>query len=641
MCGIAGRFSSQHLPKDFVWSTRASELLAHRGPDDSGHFADEHCELVHRRLAINDLSPNGYQPMINEDGTVFVVFNGEIYNHAQLRQHLQSHGHRFRSTADTEVLVHLYEERGEKMLDSLEGMFAFAIYDQRACTLLLARDRFGIKPLYWAEQNGQLIFASEMKAILAFPGFIPKVDRQAVYDYLGLTYVPEPATGFENIAVLPKGTFLLQNCRSSAMHRFWQIRAEPDPNTRTSSAIENAGQLLSETVKRYSVADVKVGTLLSGGLDSSLIVAAHACRSDKPLSTFSVQFPERGYDESPLAKAVSVHCKTQHSVVSLDHTPLSPELLERLFTHFDQPFADTSLIPTYLVCRAIRSQGLKCALSGDGGDEVFGGYARFWRANKFAALMKIPRQLQSAASAPVSLAAMMTRDLGRQLKKALFLARIGCEDLSVLLAGFSNYLNEEEKQKLVPDEARSGLLTVYRLFASPGPQGFTTLEDLSRRITGNLFDVGLPSDMLRKVDMMSMLAGIEIRVPMLDENLTAFGLTLPHSLKTDGHRGKLVLRGLADKWLPKAVSNHPKHGFRIPLDVLLTRDLKDMLHDILLSPSSRTRGLLNVKRVEELISRLCSASRSGNGEVSRDGVVQRVFSFLALELWLQKYKLAW
>lgn len=644
MCGIAGRFHPVALPADPLWHERADALLAHRGPDGRGHFRDEHCELIHRRLALIDLSPTGAQPLANEDGSVQVVCNGEIYNHHELRAELRQRGHTLRGTSDTEVLVHLYEEHGAELVKALRGMFAFAIYDRKRRKLLLARDRFGIKPLYYARHAGQWVFASEMKAILALAGFQPALDRQACYDFLGLTYIPEPATGFANIFALPKGTTLTVglNERPPVPVPFQALKAQPRAGRRLPELADAAGAALLAAVRRQAIADVPVAALLSGGLDSALVVAAYKRAVGRGPATFNVRFPDRAYDETDVARAVSAHCGTQHETIELADEALAPDALIALLTHFDQPFADTSLIPMYQVARAIRERGHICALSGDGGDEVFGGYGRFWRANQFIRLMRLPPLARHALAGAGRLMAGRTEDIGRQIVKAVQLAQAGARDSAVLIAGLSNYLSEEQKRALLLPDASAQLGTVYRHFDGFRPPGCADREELSRRMTENLFAVSLPGDMLRKVDMMSMRAGIEVRVPMLDEEVAALGLTLPHAAKTDGRTGKLVLRELARRWLPTSVARHPKHGFGIPLDRMLPPQFQPVLHDLLLAPGARVSTFLDMKLVRRWLE-LFAQARAGRHttDISREGLYQRVFIVLALELWLRQHNLSW
>ncbi|MEP7228324.1 MAG: asparagine synthase (glutamine-hydrolyzing), partial [Gemmatimonadales bacterium] len=571
MCGLAGRFHPVSLPPDPAWRFRADELLAHRGPDGRGYYADVRCELVHRRLALLDLSPTGAQPMPNEDGTIQVVFNGEIYNHGELRAELRSRGHVFRGSSDTEVLVHLYEEHGAAMASRLRGMFAFAIFDRRRNRVLLARDRFGIKPLFYAVHQGQWIFASEMKAILALQGFRPELDRQACYDFLGLSYIPEPATGFTNIHALPKGMALLLDERGAHTTTFATVVPAPDPSVSRARLAERAAELLLAGVDRQAVADVPVAALLSGGIDSSLVVAAYARSSERPITTFNVGFPDRAHDETAMALATANRYGTRHQTVHIDERDITADSVFALLRHFDQPFADPSLVPTYRVACAVRDHGIICTLTGDGGDEAFGGYPEFWRAQRLAQLASTPDWMLATAGTIARPLAGWTRDRGRQAAKAVRLAQAGRSNSSALLAGLFSYLTEEEKENLVRAGAREGLRSGYRHFGAADGGG-ADLETLSGQLTGRHFGVSLPSDMLRKVDMMSMRAGIEVRVPMLDEELVGLALSLPHRLKTDGQIGKLVLRDVARQWLPPEVASHPKHGFSIPLDVMVRAD---------------------------------------------------------------------
>lgn len=642
MCGIAGRFHPIALPIDKSWHERADRLLSHRGPDGSGYFSDACCELVHRRLALLDLSPTGHQPMDNEDGSVWAVFNGEIYNHQELRAELKALGHHFRGTSDTEVLVHLYEEAGAKMVERLRGMFAFAIYDQTRRQILLARDRYGIKPLYYAHIRDQFIFASEIKAILALDGFRPSIDRQACYDYLGMSIIPEPQTGFAEIRALPAGSLLLIDARGSHLSEYHKITATPDRTLSLTASAAQTSQALLDSVRAQSIADVPVAALLSGGIDSSLVVAAYCQTSETAPTTFNAAFPDQAYDETPFARAVADRYQTQHQTIRLDDGRITPELVQKLLLHFDQPFADSSLLPTYFVSQAIRDAGIICALSGDGGDEAFGGYACFWRANQFARMMRAPELVQTAAVRAGTYLSRHTRDLGRQVAKAFQLSKAGREDVATLLAGLASYLSEEQKQDLLAPEARGSLQTGDRHFKGYDARGAANLEELSRQMTETLFKVGLVSDMLRKVDMMSMLASIEIRVPLLDEEVVACGLRLAHQHKTDGKKGKLLLREIARQWLPAEVADHRKQGFSIPLDKMATPSFHQFLHDTLLSPTAKTRVFLRRNLIEDWLRKFQQAQAGdAAGEISREGIYQRIVILLSLELWMTEHNLNW
>jgi asparagine synthase (glutamine-hydrolysing) len=640
MCGLAGRFHPVSLPPDSLWASRVDALLAHRGPDGRGHYHDARCELVHRRLALLDLSPTGAQPMPNEDGSVQVVFNGEIYNHRELRSELQARGHLFRGSSDTEVLVHLYEEQGERMAARLRGMFAFAIFDRAHNRVLLARDRFGIKPLFCATHRGQWVFASEMKAILALQGFTPELDRQACYDFLGLSYIPEPATGYANIFALEKGTTLTLDERGARSAAFAVVSAGSGSKESRADLANRAEALLSTAVSRQSVADVPVAALLSGGIDSSLVVAAHARTTTCTVQTFNVGFPDREHDETSMALATARRYGTDHHTIRLAHDDITPDSIFGLLRHFDQPFADPSLVPTYAVARAVRQHGIICTLTGDGGDESFGGYPEFWRAERLAQLMATPQWLLTTAGGIARPLAGWTRDRGRQALKAVQLARTGRTSPAAFLAGLCNYLSETEKEALVRPSAREQLQTVYRHFGDPYAS-VPDIEALSRQMTTNHFDISLPSDMLRKVDMMSMRAGIEVRVPMLDETLVELALALPHRMKTDGRVGKLVLRDVAAKWLPPEVAGHPKHGFTIPLDVMVRGEFHDALDSLLGTDDSRTGAFVQRHLVRSWLSQFRAATSVTGGIISREGLYLRVFILLALELWMRDRSLAW
>ncbi len=643
MCGFAGRFHHLQLPPAPGWAEKADSLLAHRGPNGNGHYTDKNCELAHRRLALIDLSHTGHQPMPNEDGSIYVVFNGEIYNYKELRLNLIKCGHIFRGSSDTEVLVHLYEQYGPEMTLKIRGMFAFAIYDTIHHQIFLARDRFGIKPLYYTLLPDQFVFASEIKAILALNGFAPSINRQACFDFLGLSYIPEPQTGFTEIQALPSGHSLIVNSQGQRLVKNYQVQATPNNSIPFPEAVESTAHALLDSVKSQVVADVPVAALLSGGIDSSLVVAARCQVSEEIPATFNVGFPDREYDETSHALAVSKRYRTRHQTIKYEDICMTPDLVRALLLHFDQPFADSSLIPTYFVSKAIRDQGMICALSGDGGDEAFGGYACFWRANQFAKIMNLPGALQEAAVTAGDLLAGYTKNVGRQLAKAFRLAQESKQDKSILLAGLSNYLSEEQKCALALPEFSFGMQSIYRLFADRSSQNncgpLTGLEEFSTRLTETHFSIGLTSDMLRKVDMMSMLSGIEVRVPLLDEEVVNCGLQLPHGYKTDGKIGKLVLREIAKQWLPQRVTSHRKQGFRIPLDRVVTNQFHEMIADLLFTPSARVKAFLNL----HLIKRWCQhfkQARSGiyTGSISREGLYQRILMVLALELWLREHK---
>jgi asparagine synthase (glutamine-hydrolysing) len=339
---------------------------------------------------------------------------------------------------------------------------------------------------------------------------------------------------------------------------------------------------------------------------------------------------------------VADHYQTVHHTIDIEQHRLTPEAVLDLLRHFDQPFADTACIPTYWVSQAMADQGIKCALSGDGGDEAFGGYSRFWRAHRLMQLMRAPAWVRTAAEQGGRMLSHYTRDVGRQIQKATRLAQASRNDSAVLLAGMSNYLSEDQKAELVRRDARGALETSYRHFNGRQVAAAQDIDDLSSRMTEALFAVSLPSKMLRKVDMMSMRAGVEVRVPLLDEAIVTLGCSLPHRLKTDGNNGKLIPRSLARRWLPPAVARHGKHGFDIPLDVMVPRSLHDGIRDLLTGTDSRTRVFSNQQLVGHWLEAFSAPTyHERNGTISRAGVYQRIFTLLSLELWLRDHELTW
>ena len=639
MCGLAGRFHPSGLRPDAAWRERADALLRHRGPDGHGAFADGHCELVHRRLALIDLSPTGAQPMGNEDGAVRMIFNGEIYNHPELRRWLLDRGHTLRGTADCEVLPHLYEEQGAGLVERLRGMFAFAIYDAAERRLLLVRDRFGIKPLYYTTTGGGCAFASEIKALLALPDMPRRLDRQACYDFLGLGYVPEPQTAFRDIRALPAGCLLEIDAGGARLHRYHRVAARPDPSLDRDRVVDDLAARLERSVRAQSVADVPVAALLSGGIDSSLVVAAHRRTLKAPIRTFNVRFPDAAFDETRFARAAATHAGADHETIEMPGGELGLDEVLRLLEHFDQPFADSSLLPTHRVARAVRERGFICTLSGDGGDEAFGGYTVFARLPWLLRLAGLPSALRRGLAFAGDRAGTWLPDLGRPIARAARVAEAGRDDVPALIAGLTTYVGETEKQALLRPEARDTLDPVSRLVE---PLPHATLEGAVGRLTEYLFAVSLPSDMLRKVDMMTMLHGLEVRVPLLDEDVVDLGLSLPLPLKIAGGTGKVALRAVAERWLPAEVAGHRKQGFRIPLDRTLPAHAGARLQEILLAPGSATRGLLETAVVRHWID-LFARSQNGatSGEISREGLSQRIVFLLSLETWMSRHRLAW
>jgi len=630
MCGIAGwigAFSeSEHI------AACMTQALHHRGPDGFGIRSWPDATLIHTRLSIIDLSPTGAQPMANEEGTIWTTFNGEVYNHRELRRDLEARGHIFKGRSDTEVLTHLYEEHGLDFVPKLRGMFALAIYDTRTRTLVLTRDRFGIKPLFYAPGAGRLAFASEIRALRELPGIDDRPDRQAVYDFAALFFIPAPATFFAGIRALQPGELLVARMdnrevcwRTQTYHR-WTI--QPDPGMTLDGATDRADELLVAAVRRQIESDVPLGSLLSGGIDSSLVSAVTQATCGGGLQTFNARFPEEEYDETWAARAVADSIGSQHRTLDIIDVKGGWDHVTALLKHAGQPFADTSLFAANAVCQLMR-QHVTVALSGDGGDEGFGGYNEFWRVARIARWQRLPLPVQRGAVralAPLEWCGMIREGLLQRLGD-----RAGVDDISVIQTLFC--MSEQEHRRLCRD---TNLSPVRRLFEPQwehllAPRA-SRLERLSAQVTEIYARLVLPNDYLFKVDTASMREGLEVRVPLLDEDLFAFGLTLPHGLKAKGRMCKQVLRAIARRRLPPRIANKTKWGFSIPVDTWVDGDFRKRLREFLLGPESGLHEFFRPQAYRPVIEAFC-AGHAAPG-ISRKGLSTRAIMLLTLQLAL-------
>ena len=631
MCGIAGWLGERLQGEGYAM--QMVQALHHRGPDASGIRSWPEATLVHTRLSIIDLSPTGAQPMANGDGTIWTVFNGEIYNHRELRHDLELRGHLFRGKSDTEVLPHLYEEHGAEFVSRLRGMFALAIYDTRARRLILARDRFGIKPLFYSPGRERLAFASEINALLELPGIDNRPDKQAIYDFAALFYIPAPETFYKGIRALQPGELIEARLDADEVswktwtyHR-WSIT--PDPGMTLTEATDRAETLLTTAVRRQMESDVPIGSLLSGGIDSSLVSVAAQEVLHGGLQTFNVRFAEKEYDETWAAVAVARHIGSDHETLEMNGVRGNWDNVTDLLLHAGQPFADTSLFAANAVCRFIRRH-VTVALSGDGGDEGFAGYHQYWQIARIARWQALPASLRlgiSAALAPPGLLGMVPERLLQRLR-----ALAGADNTAVIQSLFS-WLDEEEHKRLCRD---ADLLPVRRLFEPRWeyhlPPSASRLDRLSAHATEINARLTLPNDFLFKMDTASMKESLEVRVPMLDEDLFAFSLSLPHHLKVKGRTCKRVLREVARRRLPSAVANKPKWGFAIPLDTWVNADFKTRLRDALLGPSTRLPEFFRPETYRPMIEAFCEG-RPYPG-ISRDGLHARALMLLSVQLAL-------
>lgn len=560
MCGIAGWVAPDAAPIDERAIVAMTRTLAHRGPDGEGVHIEPGCGLGHRRLALIDVK-SGAQPMANEDGTIWVVANNEIYNYLELRASLTARGHRFSTTSDTEVLVHLYEDLGEACVEPLVGMYACALWDRRTRTLLLVRDRFGIKPLYYAvDAHGGLRFASELRALLSVPGIDRQIDLLAVRDYLRDLTIAEPRTIFRGVHKLAAGHCLTWRDGVIAVRRYWRLPDRVAASVPAAAAVQDLERLLLESTALSLRSDEPLGLFLSGGLDSSTLAwAMHQCGA-RPLRTFSVSFAEPQFDESPYSRAVAAAFDSEHHEICVSKNEAT-EVALRLVDWFDEPFADASALPTYILAREAR-RSVKAVLAGEGADELFGGSG--WHdlgaatARSAAELIAPPTK---AIFPPVALAAVFAADARAQLATET-------SDPGAALA----------------DEMPAGVDGLH--------------QQLYADITSYL-----PSDLLAKIDRMSMLNSLEVRVPYLNHPLAEFVWQLPTALKQQNGVRKYLLRVLAERVLPPAVVTRAKQGFAIPMDTWLWEPggFRDAVYDTLGDAHSRTRGLLDSSVIASML----------------------------------------
>ena len=530
---------------------RMCDAITHRGPNDAGMLVVRGAALGMRRLSIIDVG-GGHQPIANEDGSVQVILNGEIYNHHELRTSLQRRGHRFRTRSDTEVIVHLYEEHGDRATDHLRGMFALALWDARRERLLVARDRLGIKPLSWrASVGGGVEFFSELRSLLAMPGARPAVDEAALGKYLAFGYVPDPLTIFRGVnKLLPGHRLTWSRAEGVRVERWWTPPLTNDADVSEAEAVRRLRDLLADAVSSHLEAEVPLGAFLSGGLDSSTVVALMTRAGGRKVQTFAIGFDEPTANEAPFAKQVARELGTEHTELVV--RPDVDHMIEGLVAAYDEPFADSSMIPTYLVSRLARTR-VTVSLSGDGGDELFGGYNRYHevlRAREWPASIRLASRALGSALPAGAMGRARLLDMGRT-RQGRYAATVALPSL----AADGGIVAESVARAIGP---MGNLLDSE--FAAAGGRDFATQMTLVDIATY------LPGDILTKVDRASMAVSLEARVPLLDTPLVEFALALPARLKFRGGRGKHVFRQAIESIVPASVLTRPKHGFGIPLD---------------------------------------------------------------------------
>jgi asparagine synthase (glutamine-hydrolysing) len=617
MCGICGLVSAERAA-DIDAVGRMSSRLVHRGPDDDGIFHEGPVALAARRLSIIDLD-HGHQPIENEDGSAVVVQNGEIYNHRELRRELEGRGHRFATECDTEVLVHAYEEWGDAFLERLRGMFAIALWDKRRRRLLLARDRFGIKPLFYRALGGELSFASELKAMLELPGFSREIDPRAVAAYLAFNSIPAPLTVFAEARKLPPGHLLVWEGGELELRRYARPGPVPAEEAQGGSGAELAAELrevLDDSIRAHLVADVPVGVLLSGGVDSGGIAALASRHAGEPLRTFSIGFEEAGFDELSRARLVAERYGTDHHELVL--RPDAVELLPKLVEAFDEPFGDSSALPTYLVSELAASE-VKVALSGEGGDELFGGYYTYVAdllARRVGRLAALARPLAEALPS-------RSDRVGFDYKAKRF-ARAAALPPLERHHGWKEIFSPGERAGLAGEGAASwDPLDLYRerYAETAGAEPLARLQDVD-------LGIYLVDDLLVKTDRLSMAHSLELRVPFLDPKVADFAFSLPTRHKVRGFAKKRLLRRALEPLLPRQIVHGRKQGFSIPIAAWLRGPLEPFAREVL-SPSAIARqGLLDPAAVTPLLERHCS---------EREDLSRQIWGLMALTLWFDRY----
>jgi len=625
MCGIAGIFATKESNSIDISMTirRMVNTIEHRGPDDQGIWVGSDIALGHARLSIIDLTAAGHQPMSSEDDSLQIVFNGEIYNFLELRVELSQLGYHFKSQTDTEVILNGYHCWGEEVFQHLRGMFAIALWDQGAGKLILARDRVGKKPLFYAWHCNVLLFGSEIKAILAYPGFKREPNYEAIHHYLTLQYIPAPWSAFKGVKKLSQASYMVFDRNGQINSRqYWELPKPSQADSRPLPELkEELVTLLDEAVRIRMISDVPIGAFLSGGVDSSAVVAMMARQSSSRVKTFCIGFDEVNYDERAYARMVAERYDTDHHEMVVRPDALA--ILPLLTWHYNEPFADPSAIPTYYVAQIAR-QHVSVALNGDGGDESFLGYSRYSQCLQTEWISSLPRSLRQIASRIVM---SIPPEVDRY--RALRVAR-----------RWLSYVSEKDSHRYAPSIAyfyEHDKLVGYDRHLRPflGDSSLDLLEPYfqqSKSYVGGAawadIHTYLPDDLLVKVDIASMAHGLEARSPLLDHRLMEWAARIPPAQKMEGGVTKSILKSAMEPFLPSEILYRPKMGFGVPIDEWLKGELKEFAYDTLLSTKAYQRGLITPAYVKTMLDEHCGGIRLHH---------TRLWALLMLELWFQMW----
>jgi asparagine synthase (glutamine-hydrolysing) len=624
VCGIVGQASRDGRPGDRATLERMCAALAHRGPDARGVHIDAGVGLGIQRLRVIDLA-TGDQPLFNEDGSVAVVLNGEIYNYRELRSELERDGHRFATRSDTEVIAHLYEADGPELVHRLRGMFGLAVWDAKHQRLVLARDRVGKKPLFYVDLDGQLSFASELGALLQDERVPRDIDHQALDAYLAYRWVPAPMSAFRAIRKLPPASTLVFEGGRTTVSRYWQLdfsrkRAVGDPRELQEQL---RAQIRAATARRL-ISDVPLGAFLSGGLDSAAVVAAMAEASSEPVKTFSIGFTSQKFNELPLARLTAKRFGTEHHELLVE--PRALDVIPRIVRHYGEPFADDSAIPSFYLAEMAR-RDVTVALNGDGGDESFGGYPRYAVNRAAAQLERLPVALRRAVSA----AGMRVPESGTidswpsRIRRAAETLPL---DGPARYVAYMTHLNGLRRERLYTDDYRRLVGTSVAFDVMAGPWRQSAANDVVDRMLDVDYQTYLPDDLLTKMDIATMASSLEARSPLLDHELMEFAAALPADLKVRGRETKVIFRSALRGWVPDEVVDAPKRGFRLPLGDWFRGDLQGFTREVLLDPRATGRGYFDQSYVRELLD------RHGDGVQDHS---QGIWTLLMFELWHREF----
>ena len=630
MCGIAGILRlDERRPDDRVALNAMSESLIHRGPDGQGSFIRGPVRLTMRRLSIIDLQ-GGDQPMTNETGTIHVVFNGEIYNFAELRNTLGRLGHRFRTRSDTEAIVHAYEQWGDDFVDKFNGMFAIALWDEARERLVLARDRAGIKPLYYARANGSLVFASELKALLASGLIDRELDFRAFGQFLSLEYIPAPASIMRGVRKLRPGHLLTASAGEIRERAYWELRLarselDPLPGDVTEQA-EAFRAVLQRSVAQEMVSDVPVGVLLSGGIDSSTVAALMTQATEEPVQSFSVSFAERSFDESTFARRVASHLGTSHHELRVTPTDLY-ESLPTIMSKVDEPFADPSIVPTYLISRFARER-VKVVLGGDGGDEMLAGYSTL-QAHRLATMYRaIPRVLRRNLVEPmVAQLPVSSRYLAFDFLLRRFIQGADAPPWQQHQMWTGSLYGGTKAAVLHPDVRQTVDEPAFDAMLADTATASCTRHPLNRILYQD-FKLYLEGDILAKTDRASMATSLETRVPFLNLNVLSHLERVPVALKLRGLTRKYLLRKAVENLLPRSIITRRKRGFSIPIAAWLNQELRDLAHEYLNEARLRREGVFSPPAVTTLLDEHAGRARN-NAKV--------IWTILMFQIWREHW----